>query len=105
MDLPYSAESDEAGTAGETVSVVLREQLNSTTVYYYTVSAVVENATVTVIAQPFTTPKYSKYFDMLQLNFTLPQKLYHSICAHVRSTILFSQIKPYKSCIQINPVH
>ena len=32
MDLPYSAESTETGTAGDAVSVVLRERLNSSTV-------------------------------------------------------------------------
>jgi len=40
MNLPYSAESTETGTAGDNISVVLRERLNSSTVYYYTVSAV-----------------------------------------------------------------
>ena len=40
MNLPYSVESTDTGTAGDTVSVVLRERLNSSTVYYYTVSAV-----------------------------------------------------------------
>ena len=58
MDLPYSAESTETGTAGDSVSVVLREQLNSTTVYYYNVSAVVGNVSVRVQAA-FTTPQYS----------------------------------------------
>ena len=59
MNLPYSAESTETGTAGDTVTVVLRERLNSTTVYYYTVSAV--SGDVTVIVQGnFTTPQYSK---------------------------------------------
>ena len=33
MNLPYSAESTENGTVGDTVSVVLRERLNSSTVY------------------------------------------------------------------------
>jgi len=60
MNLPYSVESDEAGTAGESVSVILRERLNSSTVYYYTVSAVVGNVSVIVLGT-FTTPKYSKY--------------------------------------------
>ena len=60
MNLPYSAESTENGTAGDTVSVVLRERLNSSTVYYYTVSAVSEDVTVT-IRGTFTTPQYSKY--------------------------------------------
>ena len=60
MNLPYSAESTETGTAGDTVSVVLSERLNSSTVYYYTVSAVSEDVTVTVQGN-FTTPQYSKY--------------------------------------------
>ena len=60
MNLPYSAESTETGTAGDTVSVVLRERLNSTTVYYYTVSAVSGDVTVRVQGG-FTTPQYSKY--------------------------------------------
>ena len=59
MNLPYSAESTETGTAGDTVSVVLRERLNSSTVYYYTVSAVSGDITVTVRGT-FTTPQYSK---------------------------------------------
>ena len=60
MNLPYSAESTETGTAGDTVSVVLRERLNSSTVYYYTVSAVSGDVTVRVRGT-FTTPHYSKY--------------------------------------------
>ena len=60
MNLPYSAESSEIGTAGDTVSMVLRERLNSSTVYYYTVFAVSEDVTVTVRGT-FTTPQYSKY--------------------------------------------
>ena len=59
MNLPYSAESTETGTAGDTVSVVLRERLNSSTVYYYTVSAVRGDVTATVQGT-FTTPQYSK---------------------------------------------
>ena len=59
MNLPYSAESTETGTAGDSVSVVLRERLNSSTVYYYTVSAVSGDVTVTVQGN-FTTPLYSK---------------------------------------------
>ena len=59
INLPYSAESTETGTAGDTVSVVLREQLNSSTVYYYTVSAVSGDVTVRVQGI-FTTPHYSK---------------------------------------------
>ena len=57
--LPYFAESTETGTAGDTVSVVLRERLNSSTMYYYTVSAVGGDTTVTVQGN-FTTPQYSK---------------------------------------------
>ena len=60
MNLPYSAESTGTGTAGDSVSVVLRERLNSLTVYYYTVSAVSGDVTVTVQGT-FTTPQYSKY--------------------------------------------
>ena len=61
MNLPYSAESTETGTAGDTVSVVLREELNSSTVYYYTLSAV--NGDVTVIVQgTFIIPQYSKCY-------------------------------------------
>ena len=58
MNLLYSAESTETGTAGDTVSVVLRERLNSSTVYYYTVSAVSEDVTVVVLGT-FTTPENS----------------------------------------------
>ena len=58
MNLPYSAESTETGTAGDTVSVVLMERLNSSTVYYYTVSAVSGDVTVTVQGS-FITPQYS----------------------------------------------
>ena len=63
-NLPYSAESTETGTAGDTVSVILRERLNSSTVYYYTVSAVSGGATVTVQGT-FTTLQYSKYHQLL----------------------------------------
>ena len=59
MNLPYSAVSTETGTARDTVSVVLRERLNSSTVYYYTVSAVSGDMTV-VVRGAFTTPQYSK---------------------------------------------
>jgi len=60
MNLPYSAESTETGTAGDTVSVVLREQLNSSTEYYYTLSAVSGDMTMRVQGT-FITPQYSKY--------------------------------------------
>ena len=59
MNLPYSVESTETGTAGDTVSVLLREQLNSSTVYYYTVSAVSGDIMLTVQGN-FTTPEYGK---------------------------------------------
>ena len=61
MNLPYSAESaenTETGIAGNAVTVVLRERLNSSTVYYYTVSAVSGDVT-TVVQGTFTTPEYS----------------------------------------------
>ena len=59
MNLPFSAESTETGTAGDTVSMALRQRLNSSTVYYYSVSAVSGDITVTVRGT-FTTPQYSK---------------------------------------------
>ena len=59
MNLLHSAESTETSTAGDTVSVLLRERLNSSTVYYYTVSAVSVDVTVQVRGI-FTTPQYSK---------------------------------------------
>ena len=61
MDLQYSAESTETGTAGDFVSAVLREQLNSSTVYYYTVSAVSGDITV-ITPATFTTPQYSMHY-------------------------------------------
>ena len=60
MNLPYSAESIETGTAGDILTVVLREQLNSSTVYYYTVFAVSGDVTV-VVQGTFTTPQYSMH--------------------------------------------
>ena len=68
MNLPYSAESTETGTAGDNVSVVLRERLNSSTMYYYTVSAVSGDMTVTVRGV-FTTPQYSKYHQLLAFSY------------------------------------
>lgn len=64
MNLPYSAESDETGTAGESVSIVLKEKLNSSTVYYFTVSAISGDVTVRVLAESFTTPEYSKQWGV-----------------------------------------
>ena len=52
MNLPYSAESTETGAAGDTVSVVLRDRLNFSTVYYYTVSAVSGDVIMCVYAKP-----------------------------------------------------
>ena len=60
INLPYSAKSTETGTAGNSMRVVLRERLNSSMAYYYTVSTVVGNVTVTILGT-FTTPQYSKY--------------------------------------------
>ena len=71
MNLPYSAESTETGTAGDFVSVVLSERLNSSTVYYYTVSAVSGDVTVTVQGN-FTTPQYSMLICVIV---TLPNKI------------------------------
>ena len=59
-NLPYSAVSTEMGTAGDFITVILRERLNSSSVYYYTVSAVSGDVTVTV-RRTFATPQYSKY--------------------------------------------
>ena len=59
MNLPYSAESTETEIIRSSVSVVLRERLNSSTVYYYTMSAVSGDVTV-VVRGTFTTPQYSK---------------------------------------------
>ena len=70
MKLPYSAESTETATAGDSVSVVLRERLNSLTVYYYTVSAVSGDVTVTVQGT-FTTPQYSKYTWFSMENYSI----------------------------------
>ena len=64
MNLPYSAESTETGTAGDTVSVVLTERLNSITQYYYNVSAVSGDITVRVQGN-FITPEYSKHCMVL----------------------------------------
>ena len=59
MNLPYSAESTETGTAGQTIRVELRERLNSLTEYYYILSAVSEDITV-VMRGTLITPSYSK---------------------------------------------
>ena len=65
MNLPYSAESTETGTAGDSVSVVLRERLNSSTVYYYTVTAVNGDMTMRVQGN-FSTPQYSKHYQIME---------------------------------------
>ena len=97
MNLPYSAESTETGTAGNSVSVVLRERLNSSTVYYYTVSAVSGDVSVTVRGT-FTTPQYSKYYHVienfnplnteffsLEISFSLNMPLTHHISICVKA--------------------
>ena len=86
MNLPYSAESTETGTAGDTVSVVLKERLNSSTVYYYTASAVSGDVTVTVQGN-FATPKYSKYFQIVKYS-----KYVNSLMAH---TLTFFAARMY----------
>ena len=60
MNLPYYVESTETGTAGDSVIVVLRDQLNSSTVYYYTVSAV-SGDIIVIMQATFTTPQYSMH--------------------------------------------
>ena len=62
-NLLYSTESTETGTAGDSLIVVLREQLDSSTEYYYTVSAVSGDVTVAVQGT-FTTPQYSKIYTV-----------------------------------------
>ena len=54
-NLQYSAVSIEPGTAGDSVTVVLMEQLNSSTDYFYTVSAVVGTSprNSTLFTRPF----------------------------------------------------
>ena len=59
MNLPFSAVSTETGTAGDSVSVVLRERLTSSTLYYYTVSAY-SGDVIVVMQATFTTPPYGK---------------------------------------------
>ena len=78
VNLPYSAESNETGRAGDTVSVVLRERLNSSTVYYYTVSAVSGDLTV-VVRGTFTTPQYSE-------------------CIHMNMNIFSISVYPFSKC-------
>ena len=80
MNLPYFAESTETGTAGDTVSVVLREQLNSSTVYYYTVSAVSGDIIVTVQGT-FVTPLYSKQGNNVSLLLTV--NCINVYCIHI----------------------
>ena len=83
MDLPYSAESTETGTAGDILSVVLREQLNSSTVYYYTVSIVSGDITV-IMPATFTTPQYSMHNV-------------HSCMYYVCLLLWVKPIKPYSA--------
>ena len=67
----YFAESTVTGTAGDHVKVVLREQLNSPNVYYYTVSAVSGDIIVTLRGS-FMTPhvQYTKYYAVNQALFS-----------------------------------
>ena len=75
MNLPYSAESTETGTAGNSVSVVLRERMNSSTVYYYTMSVFSGNFIV-LMWGTFRTPEYRKYIhDICMLQHVTP--LFH----------------------------
>ena len=76
MNLPYSAESTETGTAGDTVSVVLRERLNPSTVYYYTVSTVSGDITVTVRGT-FTSPQYSMLIFCFDSH---PPQMHFALC-------------------------
>ena len=64
MNLTFSAESSETGTTGESVNVVLRGPLNSTTTYYYNATVVAGDTTV-IVQGFFTTPQYSKYLGSL----------------------------------------
>ena len=64
MNLPYSAESNNSGMAGESVGVALRERLNSSTTYYFAVPAISGDVTV-VVQGSFTTPQYSKYYYVM----------------------------------------
>ena len=88
MNLPYSAESTETGTAGEAVSVVLRERLNSLTEYYYTVSAVSGDYTVTIQGN-FTTPQYSKCM--------------HDLCMYVLASNPGSPFRIFSKAARQNP--
>ena len=62
MNLPFSDESNKSSIAGNSVTVVLREQLNSSTMYYFTVSAVSGDVTVRVLGN-FTTPQNSMLYS------------------------------------------
>ena len=79
MNLPYSAESTETGTAGDSVSMVLGERLNSSTVYYYTVSAVSGDLTV-VVQGNFTTLPYGKCTFMLEQCFPISTAPSSHVC-------------------------
>ena len=94
MNLPYSAESTETGTVGDRVSVVLRERLNSSRVYYYTVSAVSGDVTVTVRGN-FTTPQYSKCW-------------YQAYNVAVTKVVMHKKIAPVEGAYSLqdeSPVH
>ena len=87
MNLTYFAESSETGTAGESVNIVLREQLTSSTTYYY--NAIVVSGEATVIVQgTFTTPQYSKYLRRL------PQTVMYTMCFQYSLSSFCGQIIP-----------
>ena len=88
INLPYSAESTETGTAGDSVSVVLRERLNSSTLYYCNVSAVSGDVAVTVQVT-FTTPLYSMCM--------LREKCI--ACGIVAKTCMFTETPHFTDCI------
>ena len=69
-------------TAGDSVNVVPREQLISSTTYYYNATVVPGDATV-IVQGSITTPQYSKYLRRLP-----PIVLYHvlsmySLCGRI----------------------
>ena len=87
MNLPYSAESTETGTEGDILTVVLREQLNPSTVYYYTVSAVSGDVTV-VVQGTFATPQYSMHnVHMYVMCIKTAHKLFVGFCRQESITI------------------
>jgi len=68
-NLPYSVESNDIGTIGGSVGVALREQLISTTMYYFAVSVISGDVTV-VVQGSIITPQYSKCNIVLSVETT-----------------------------------